>query len=91
MKLMPCPLNGPRNMSEFSYGGEVRVRPEPGADPAVVADYVFHKHNQPEVTREWWCHVPTSTWFIAERNLATDEIVRTYLPSDPLFAEGGTP
>ncbi|MCR8722118.1 sarcosine oxidase subunit delta, partial [Pseudomonas syringae] len=22
MKIMTCPLNGPRNISEFTYGGE---------------------------------------------------------------------
>ena len=32
--------------------------------------------------REWWCHVPTSYWFIAERNTVTDEILRTYPASD---------
>jgi sarcosine oxidase delta subunit len=29
MKIMPCPLNGPRNISEFSYGGELRQMPAP--------------------------------------------------------------
>jgi sarcosine oxidase, subunit delta len=41
----------------------------------------------PGVAREWWFHMPTSYWFIAERNLATDEIVRTY-PASDLFPEG---
>ncbi len=34
--------------------------------------------------REWWCHVPTSFWFIAERNTVTDEIIRTY-PASEVF------
>jgi sarcosine oxidase, subunit delta len=88
MKVMVCPLNGPRNISEFSYGGEVKQRPAPGATQDAVADYVFHKENWPGVTREWWFHMPTSYWFIAERNLATDEIVRTF-PASELFPEGG--
>ncbi len=29
MKLMHCPLNGPRNISEFVCGGEVREEPDP--------------------------------------------------------------
>lgn len=90
MKIMHCPLNGPRNISEFSYGGEVRPRPAPGAAPEAVADYLFHKTNQPEVAREWWCHLPTSYWFVAERNLATDEIVRTY-PASEVLDQGGAP
>lgn len=84
MKIMTCPLNGPRNIQEFAYGGEVRERPAPGASPEAVADYLFLKDNQPGVTREWWYHVPTSYWFIAERNVATDEILRTY-PAAELF------
>ncbi len=88
MKIMICPLNGPRNISEFSYGGEVRDRPAPGADAAAVADYLFLKDNQPGVTREWWCHLPTTTWFIAERDLATGNVLRTY-PASALSAEGG--
>jgi len=38
------------------------------------------------VVREWWCHVATSYWFIAERDTVTDEIVRTY-PASKMFAE----
>ncbi len=29
MKIMTCPLNGPRPVSEFVYGGEVRHSPDP--------------------------------------------------------------
>ena len=29
MKIMPCPLNGPRNISEFVCGGEVLDMPDP--------------------------------------------------------------
>ncbi|RMD61264.1 MAG: sarcosine oxidase subunit delta, partial [Alphaproteobacteria bacterium] len=39
----------------------------------------------PGVVREWWCHLPTGYWFIAERDTVSDEIVRTY-PASELFA-----
>jgi sarcosine oxidase subunit delta len=85
MKIIHCPLNGPRNASEFMWGGEVREMPEPGsADPAAWADYVFLHENEAGVVREWWCHVPTAFWFIAERDTRTDEILRTY-PARELF------
>ena len=29
MKIMICPLNGPRNISEFTYGGELKPMPDP--------------------------------------------------------------
>lgn len=83
MKIMICPLNGPRNISEFAYGGEVRPTPGDETDNAAWTDYLFSKTNLPEVVREWWYHVPTSYWFIAERDLATDTILKTY-PADQL-------
>jgi len=85
MKTMTCPLNGPRNISEFVCGGEVRTMPDPAAGTdAEWADYVFMENNQAGVVREWWCHAPTSFWFIAERDTVTDEILRTY-PAGELF------
>ena len=82
MKLMPCPLNGPRNISEFAYGGEVCAMPPADADDRAWAEYLFHRDNAAGVVREWWCHLATSYWFIAERNTVTDEIVRTYPVSE---------
>jgi len=83
MKILNCPLNGPRNISEFVYGGEVSDMPDPNAcSDAAWADHVLMENNTAGVVREWWCHVPTSYWFIAERNTVTDEILRTYPARD---------
>jgi sarcosine oxidase, subunit delta len=78
MKILNCPLNGPRNISEFVWGGEVKPMPDAAASDRDWAGYVFIENNKAGMVREWWCHVPTSYWFIAERNTVTDEIVRTY-------------
>src|SRR5262252_3867521 len=79
MKILNCPLNGPRNISEFVWGGEVKPMPDPGAgSDRDWGAFVFLENNTAGVVREWWCHVPTSFWFIAERNTVTDEIIRTY-------------
>lgn len=78
MKLMPCPLNGPRNIQEFVCAGEVRAMPDADAGSRAWADYTFQRENTAGVVREWWLHVPTSYWFIAERNTVTDEIIKTY-------------
>ncbi len=84
---MPCPLNGPRNVTEFVCGGEVVPMPDPAAaSDAEWADYVFLEDNPRGVVREWWLHVATAYWFIAERDTATDEIVRAY-PASDVFAE----
>jgi sarcosine oxidase subunit delta len=83
MKILNCPLNGPRNISEFVWGGEVRIMPDPvTATEAEWADYVFLEDNPAGLIREWWYHAPTSFWFIAERDTVTDEIVRTYRASE---------
>ena len=85
MKLMNCPLNGSRNLSEFVYGGEVSHMPDAtkGTDRE-WADYIFIENNTKGIIKEWWLHAATSYWFIAERNTETDEIIKTY-PANKLF------
>ena len=79
MKIMNCPLNGPRNISEFVCYGEVADMPEPNkTDDDEWASYVWFSNNTAGVVREWWCHVATAYWFIAERDTVTDEIHKTY-------------
>ena len=83
MKIMPCPLNGPRNISEFICFGEVAEMPDPDSlSDDAWADFIWMSNNTAGVVREWWCHTPTNYWFIAERNTVTDEIVRTYPARD---------
>ena len=87
MKIMPCPLNGPRNIAEFVCAGEIKDMPDPhSCADREWADYVFMEANSAGVVHEWWCHVATSYWFIAERNTVTDEIIRTY-PASELYVE----
>ena len=79
MKLMPCPLNGLRNIDEFVYGGEVSAMPDSDdMSDAEWADWLFLRANAAGLVREWWFHAPSAYWFIAERDTATDVIVRTY-------------
>jgi len=85
MKIMDCPLNGPRNISEFACRGEVKTMPDPDkASDRDWADYLFMQTNAAGVVREWWIHLPSSYWFIAERDTRTGEIVKTF-PPDELF------
>lgn len=83
MKTLRCPLNGERNISEFACFGEVVETPEPTetGDNAWAA-HIWFANNTAGVVREWWCHLPSSYWFIAERNTVTDEVLRTYPASD---------
>jgi sarcosine oxidase subunit delta len=80
MKLLTCPVNGPRPLDEFVFGGEVRPTQDPAAAAdAAWADYVFNREGAPGVKREWWYHAPSGTWFVAERDTLSDQVQRTYL------------
>jgi sarcosine oxidase subunit delta len=81
MKLLECPINGVRPLSEFTYGGEYRDMPNPDTcTDKVWAAYVHNRSGAPGLKKEWWYHGPSGTWFIAERNTMTDKVSRTYLP-----------
>jgi len=83
MKLLTCPINGQRPINEFIFGGEFRVMPNPEqCSDKIWADYVHMKKGVPGVKKEWWLHSPSGTWFIAERNTLTDEVLRTFLPTE---------
>jgi sarcosine oxidase subunit delta len=87
MKILTCPINGPRPMSEFAYGGELREMPDPArASDAEWTDYVFNRNSLPGVKREWWCHTSSGVWFIAERDTVSDTVYRTYLYAKPTGA-----
>jgi sarcosine oxidase subunit delta len=80
MKLLRCPINGPRPIEEFVFGGEVRAMPDPAAaTDAEWADYVFNRQGEPRLRREWWYHLSSGTWFIAEHDIQKDEFLATYL------------
>ena len=80
MKLLNCPINGPRPISEFASGGEFRTMPDPEtATDEAWAEYVFFREGAAGIKKEWWYHVPSGVWFIAERDTSADVVVRTYL------------
>jgi sarcosine oxidase subunit delta len=79
LKIIDCPLNGPRPLLEFVCGGELRAMPDPDrCTDEEWAAYLFNRASVPGVKREWWCHTPSGYWFIAERDTARDVILRTY-------------
>ncbi len=86
---MVCPLNGPRPVMEFAYGGEVRVSPDPDTcTDAQWSAYVFNRTGSPGIKYEWWCHLASGYWFIALRDTARDVVLRT-LPAEA--ARAGLP
>jgi len=80
MKILTCPINGPRPIQEFAFGGQIREMPDPAnCTDQQWANYVFNRDGEPGIKREWWFHLASNTWFIAERDVVKDEIIRTYL------------
>lgn len=80
MKILTCPRNGPRPLQEFRYGGEFHEETDFNSLSDVEwADYVFNRKGEPGVLKEWWYHLASGTWFIAERDVVADRVVRTYL------------
>jgi sarcosine oxidase subunit delta len=79
MKLLVCPLNGARPVSEFAYGGEVRPMPDPeSCSDTEWSDYVFNRSGSPGNKYEWWCHIASGFWFIVLRDTTRDVVVATY-------------
>ncbi len=85
MKLLTCPVNGPRNIDEFQCLGPVRRMPDPAtASDAEWARQLFAAENRRGAITEWWRHVPSNTVFLAERHIVSDAVLRTFLPAgDP--------
>ena len=83
MKVLNCPLNGPRNISEFVCLGEIKRLPDAQAGPQEWSQFVFIEKNPAGPVREWWLHLATNFLFIVERDTRSDEILATYRIGDP--------
>ena len=83
MKILTCPMNGPRNINEFQNVGPFKANPDP--DATSDQDWVrhlFRADNLRGMIVEWWRHVPSNYFFLAERNATTNEVIRNFDPSE---------
>jgi sarcosine oxidase, subunit delta len=87
MLLIPCPWCGPRDETEFRYGGEAHVSRSAAPDrlsDAQWAEYVFLRDNPKGLFAERWSHAAgCRRWFNAVRHTVTHEIVAVYKPGEP--------
>jgi heterotetrameric sarcosine oxidase delta subunit len=80
--LIGCPWCGPRDETEFRYGGQAHI-PYP-ADPDALddtawAEYVFLRDNPKGPWAERWCHASgCRRWFNAIRDTLTNDFLGTY-------------
>jgi heterotetrameric sarcosine oxidase delta subunit len=87
MLLIECPWCGPREETEFSYGGQAHVA-RPG-DPAALTDeawgeYVFLRDNPKGVLAERWCHAAgCRRWFNALRDTVSHRVLAVYRMGEP--------
>ncbi|GAA1757280.1 sarcosine oxidase subunit delta [Luedemannella helvata] len=77
MLLIRCPWCGPRNETEFHYGGQAGVTYP--ADPGALTDeewgrYLFVRANPKGGWEERWSHAAgCRRWFTVRRDTATNE------------------
>ena len=83
MLILSCPNCGQRNVSEFRFGGENSPRPQSpmAASEAEWTEYLYLRANKMVGSQvEWWYHqAGCGLWFLAERDRAANEVVRTYM------------
>ena len=85
--LLTCPHCGTREVTDFGYGGEVTVRPRARPGERELNVYNYFRRNVAGPQREWWYHrAGCRTWFVAERDTRSNEVLWTALPED---APGG--
>jgi sarcosine oxidase, subunit delta len=87
MILIECPFCGPRDETEYHYGGQAHVAyPE---DPSRLTDrewaeYLFYRENPKGLFAERWVHTGgCRKWFNAVRDTVTYEIKAVYRAGEP--------
>jgi heterotetrameric sarcosine oxidase delta subunit len=87
MLLISCPWCGPRDESEFGYGGEAHIARPLGTDrlsDGEWADYLFMRKNIKGVHFERWVHrLGCRRWFNMARHTVTNEILAVYKMGEP--------
>lgn len=87
MLLIRCPYCGPRDETEYNYGGQAHVQyPVAPADitDQEWAEYVFYRHNPNGPLAERWVHsTGCRRWFNVVRDTATYDILAVYTVGEP--------
>ena len=82
MLMIPCPWCGPRDETEFAYGGEAHIaRPEAPAelDDGEWAEYLFLRTNPKGRHFERWMHAHgCRRWFNVERDTVSHVVAAVY-------------
>ena len=94
MMSIECPWCGPRDETEFHYGGEAHIaRP---VDPDALtdeawADYLFMRANPKGIHAERWMHAQgCRRWFNALRHTVSHDVAAVYPMGAPRPGPPGT-
>ena len=93
MLQLTCPWCGPRDETEYHYGGQAHV-PYP-EDPSALSDeewaqYLFFRDNPKGPFAERWSHsTGCRRWFNVVRDTRSYEVLATYTNTDPRPAIAG--
>lgn len=87
MLSIQCPFCGPRDETEFRYGGQAHLaRPAAPADipHEVWSAYLFTRVNPKGMARERWVHwAGCRQWFNMARDTRTHAVVAVYPMGEP--------
>jgi len=87
--VLTCPNCGPREVTDFGFGGELNPRPKASPSLRELGEYNYFRANVAGLQREWWNHRSgCGAWFIAERDTRTNEVMWTELPGSAEGAGG---
>ena len=77
MQRFPCPWCGPRDESEFHYGGDAgKHRPEAAVSDGEWARYRFFRKNLKGPARELWVHAGgCGRWLVIERDTLSHAVL----------------
>jgi heterotetrameric sarcosine oxidase delta subunit len=79
--LLTCPNCGPREVTDFVFGGEVVPRPSSKPSQRELNTYNYFRRNLAGVQREWWYHRSgCRAWFVADRDTTTNQVSWVGLP-----------
>lgn len=94
MLLIPCPWCGPRDESEFTYGGNAERTMPPLDGTATQADwqaFVHNRANRKGTHREFWYHsFGCEQWIKVDRDTVTHEISSASVASVVKEVDHGT-
>jgi sarcosine oxidase subunit delta len=85
---LPCPNCGPREVTDFGFGGELHPRPTSAPGERELGRYIYFRRNVAGPQVEWWHHRSgCRAWFLAERDTRTNAVAWTALPADAPLKE----